>query len=103
VSAALPDALPSKGAAVGDSHLLAPSLIAHSNLVRDLAVLNGLSATRIKGMDPMQTAVAAALREAGFLGEDSHRDQIWAKLGWAVPEPPLSVQEFLLPTACLPV
>ncbi|MDY1032453.1 hypothetical protein [Stenotrophomonas sp. CFBP8980] len=136
---------------VGDSYLLAPALIAHSNLVRNLAVLNGLNATRIKGKDPMQTAVAGALREAGFLveeevvtsqaskigdtdivaykdgvlylfecknaylpcnvhemrnsymhiekgakqltlrmkkfAEDSHRDQIWAKLGWTVPTP----------------
>ncbi|GAB2316488.1 hypothetical protein [Stenotrophomonas geniculata] len=136
---------------LGEFYLLAPSLIAHSNLVRNLAILNGLNATRIKGKDPMQTAVAAALREAGFLVEEevvssqssstgdtdvvayrdgvlylfecknaylpcnvhemrnsymhiekagrqlthrkkkfaekSYRDQVWARLGWTVPEP----------------
>ncbi|WP_414609487.1 hypothetical protein [Stenotrophomonas sp. BR163] len=56
---------------IGDYYHLAPSLIARSNLVRNIALLNGLNATRLDGEDPMQSAVAEALREAGFqVGEE---------------------------------
>lgn len=55
---------------LGEFYVLAPSLIAKSNLVRNLTVLNRLNATRIKGKDPMQAAVADALRSAGFLVEE---------------------------------
>lgn len=56
---------------VGDYYHLAPALIAHSNLVRNVAFLNGLNATRLDGEDPMQSAVAEALRQAGFqVGEE---------------------------------
>jgi hypothetical protein len=51
---------------VDDYYLLAPSLIAHSNLGRNVAFANRLNADRLDGDDPMQAAVAQALREAGF-------------------------------------
>jgi hypothetical protein len=54
-----------------DYYLLAPALIANSNLVRNVAFLNRLNATRLDGEDPMQSAVAKALRHAGFhVGEE---------------------------------
>ncbi|OOG41636.1 hypothetical protein B0E51_06965 [Rhodanobacter sp. C05] len=51
---------------IDDYYLLAPSLIANSNLVRNVAFANRLNADRIDGDDPMQAAVAQALRGAGF-------------------------------------
>jgi hypothetical protein len=49
-------------------YLLAPSLIAHSNLVRNIAFANGLNEKRLAETeeDPMQAAVEEALRDAGF-------------------------------------
>jgi len=56
---------------VDDYYLLAPSLISHSNLVRNVTFLNRLQAGRLDGADPMQGAVAQALRDAGFkVGEE---------------------------------
>jgi hypothetical protein len=49
-----------------DCYLVAPALVSRSNLVRNIAFLNGLNAKRIQGDDPMQSAVAQALRDAGF-------------------------------------
>ena len=51
---------------VDEYYLLAPSLISHSNLVRNIAFLNRLQADRLDGDDPMQIAVAQALRDSGF-------------------------------------
>lgn len=48
-------------------YLLAPSVIAHANLVRNIAFANGLNEKRLAGeADPMQSAVEQALRDAGF-------------------------------------
>lgn len=47
--------------------LIAPALVAHSNLVRNVACANNLQEERIKDDDPMQRAVAEALSDAGFL------------------------------------
>lgn len=48
-------------------YLLAPSVIAHANLVRNIAFANGLNEKRLAGQaDPMQSAVEQALRDAGF-------------------------------------
>jgi hypothetical protein len=56
---------------VEDHYLLAPALIAHSSLVRNVAILNRLNESRLDGQDPMQSAVAEALRQAGFqVGEE---------------------------------
>lgn len=52
---------------VDDYYLLAPSVIAHANLVRNIAFANGLNEKRLAGeADPMQSAVEQALRHAGF-------------------------------------
>lgn len=52
---------------VDDYYLLAPSVIAHANLVRNIAIANGLNEKRLAGRtDPMQSAVEQALRDAGF-------------------------------------
>lgn len=56
---------------VGNYYHLAPALISRSNLVRNVAFFNRLNATRLNGEDPMQSAVAGALRQAGFqVGEE---------------------------------
>jgi len=57
---------------VDDYYLLAPALIAHANLVRNVAFANRLNESRLDGQkDPMQSAVAEALRQAGFhVGEE---------------------------------
>jgi hypothetical protein len=49
-------------------YLLAPSLIVHSNLVRNIAFANGLNEKRLADTepDPMQAAVEETLRDAGF-------------------------------------
>lgn len=51
---------------VDKTFLLAPALISRSNLVRNIAFLNGLHEDRLQGKDPMQVAVAQALRDSGF-------------------------------------
>lgn len=51
---------------VGKTFLLAPALISRSNSVRNIAVLNQLHKNRLQGTDPMQVAVAQALRDSGF-------------------------------------
>jgi hypothetical protein len=50
--------------------LVAPSLVANSNLVRNITIANRLNKDRIKDRDPMQCAVVEALRSAGFLVEE---------------------------------
>lgn len=47
--------------------LVAPALVASSNLVRNVTIANRLNKDRIKGRDPMQVAVVDALQSAGFL------------------------------------
>lgn len=47
--------------------LVAPALVANSNLVRNITIANRLNKDRIKGRDPMQSAVVDALQSAGFL------------------------------------
>lgn len=51
---------------VDKTFLLAPALISHSNLVRNIAFLNRLHEDRLQGKDPMQDAVAQALHDSGF-------------------------------------
>lgn len=65
----------------GDYYLLAPSLISHSNLVRNVAFLNRLQADRLDGNDPMQAAVAQSLRDAGFLVGVEVQDSKKSKTG----------------------
>lgn len=56
---------------VDKTFLLAPALISHSNSVRNIAVINRLNKDRLQGKDPMQVAVAQALRDSGFkVGEE---------------------------------
>lgn len=56
---------------VDKTFLLAPALISRSNLVRNIALLNRLHEDRLQGKDPMQAAVAQALRDSGFkVGEE---------------------------------
>ena len=51
---------------VGSHYVIAPHLLAASNLVRNTIVSNKLRAREIGEVDPMVEAVADALREAGF-------------------------------------
>lgn len=55
---------------VGDRVLVAPALLANSNLVRNITMANGLNKDRIGSRDPMQCAVVEALRSAQFLVEE---------------------------------
>lgn len=51
---------------VGRTYLLPPSLIAFSNMPRNILVANRLQEKRLQGGDPMQAAVEQALRDSGF-------------------------------------
>ncbi|ELH4198006.1 hypothetical protein V9K10_003672 [Vibrio cholerae] len=50
----------------GDYYILSPALLSRSNLIRNVIVANKMRNRLSKKIDPMQTAVANALREAGF-------------------------------------
>lgn len=65
----------------GKLYLLAPSLISSSNLVRNIAFLNRLNENRLHGDDPMQAAVAQALRDAGFKVGMEVQDSKKSKIG----------------------
>lgn len=65
----------------GKLFLLAPALISSSNLVRNIAFLNRLHEDRLRGDDPMQAAVAQALRDAGFEVGMEVQDSKKSKIG----------------------
>lgn len=46
--------------------VLAPAMIARSSLVRNVVVANDLRRVQLDGKDPMEQAVVAALKDAGF-------------------------------------
>jgi hypothetical protein len=48
-----------------------PAVVAKSNLVRSILYASGIKKATVASEDPMQKAVAAALREAGFLVRES--------------------------------
>lgn len=52
--------------AAGQNFIIAPGLIAHSNLVRNIVTANNLRKLVLGDEDPMEDMVLQALREAGF-------------------------------------
>ncbi|MCL5980200.1 MAG: endonuclease [Gammaproteobacteria bacterium] len=49
-----------------DHLVVAPAMVARSNLVRNVVIANNLRSVLLDGKDPMQEAVVATLEEAGF-------------------------------------
>lgn len=60
----------------GDYIAIPPAIVGKSNLVRSIMHASGIKATTAAADDPMQVAVAAALREAGFLVQESFKFNI---------------------------
>ncbi|WP_106419150.1 hypothetical protein [Salinicola tamaricis] len=55
----------------GDYIAIPPAIVGKSNLVRSIMHASGIKGATSAADDPMQVAVAAALREAGFLVQES--------------------------------
>jgi hypothetical protein len=52
---------------VSGHYVLQPAVIANTNIVRNIVVANKLHVSLVHEIDPMQAAVADALKEAGFM------------------------------------
>jgi hypothetical protein len=65
---------------IGDQYMIAPRLVAESNLVRNLACANNIRPKFLGGKDPMQQAVVNALRKANFKVRSEFKSKIDGKI-----------------------